>query len=120
MISNEAAEQFAKVWIESWNRHDIESILSRYAPDIEFNYPFVLKLIGGTSGAIEGKKDLRNYFKKGLEAYPELKFTLLKVFTGVNSITLYYRSVKGMPAAEVMVFNEDGKIRKVIARYSEA
>ncbi|MEQ9619162.1 MAG: nuclear transport factor 2 family protein [Deltaproteobacteria bacterium] len=105
MITKEAAEQFAKEWIESWNRHDIDSILSHYAADVEFSSPFVVKLIGETSGTIEGKEELRSYFKKGLEAYPDLQFWLLKVLAGVKSVTLYSRSVRGMLAAEIMVFD---------------
>lgn len=77
----------------------------------------MVKLLGNPSGTIRGKEVLRDYFGKGLAAYPDLHFELLKIFTGVDSITLYYRSVKGMLAAEVMVLNHEGKIVKVMAHY---
>lgn len=75
--------------------------------------------LGDASGTTKGIDNLKEYFKKGLEAYPDLKFELSQVLTRGNSVTPYYKSLKGMLAAEVMVFNKDGKIRKVIARYSE-
>jgi hypothetical protein len=40
------------------------------------------------------------------------------VMVGVDSVTLYYRSVKGMLAAEVMLFDENGKVARATAHYS--
>lgn len=76
-----------KEWIELWNSHDPDKILNHFAVDVEFNSPFVAKLIGETSGTIEGEEYLKNYFKKDIEAYPELKFTLLKVLTALRFTT---------------------------------
>lgn len=45
-----------------------------------------------------------------MSSYPDLKFEPLLVLTGVNGLTIYYRSVKGMLAAEVMFPRSDGKI----------
>lgn len=119
MVSFEKSMRIAREWVESWNSHDLDSIISHYSEDVEFTSPFVVKLMGEQSGTINGKDRLREYFGKGLGAYPDLKFGLLRVLSGVNSITLYYRSVKGMLAAEVMIINESGKISKVIAHYTE-
>lgn len=104
------------------NRHDLDSILRRYSARIEFTSPFAVKIPGDRSGTIKGIDGLRQYFQKGLEIYPGLEFELLQVLTGVNSVTLYYKyykSVKDMPAAEVMILDEEGKIEKVAARYSQ-
>jgi hypothetical protein len=43
---------------------------------------------------------------------------MIDVFTGVDSLVLYYRRHNGPPGAEVMVLNKDDKIRKVIAHYN--
>ncbi len=40
------------------------------------------------------KSALRNYFDRGLSAYAELKFTTIEILVGVNSLVIYYRSVK--------------------------
>ena len=120
MIPPEKATQIAKEWIDAWNRHDLDSILSHYGENMEFTSPFVEKLMGEASGTISGKEKLGEYFKKGLEAYPSLNFELLNILAGVKSLTLYYSSVQGMLAAEVMFLNSEGKIERVIVHYTLA
>ena len=112
------ADEFAKDWIEAWNSHKIENILSHYSEDVEFTSPFVVRLLNNPSGTLHGLSDLRSYFLKGLETYRDLRFELIEVLEGVNSVTLYYHSVKNLMSAEVMVLNEKGKISKVLAHYS--
>jgi len=111
-------EEFAKNWIEAWNSHKIELILSHYAQDVEFTSPFVVRLLNQPNGTLHGLEELRSYFLKGLEAYRDLRFELIEVLEGVNSVTLYYHSVKNLMASEVMVLNEKGKISKVLAHYN--
>ena len=118
MINEQQARQFAGEWVRAWNAHDLQQILAHYAQDVQFSSPFIVKLLGEPSGTIFGKDDLRVYFKKGLDAYPELQFELINVLVGVDSVTLYYRSVRGMLAAEVMFFDESGKVARATAHYS--
>lgn len=118
MISKQKAQELAQEWIDSWNSHDIDRILSHYSEEIVFTSPFIVKLLGDNSGTIQGRANLRSYFIKGLEAYPNLKFELYRVLTGVDSITLYYKTVNEILAAEVMHIDSEGKIAKVIAHYS--
>ena len=117
MIPDETADQFATDWIVSWNAHDIDRIMDHYADDVEFTSPFVIKLMDEPSGTVRGKDALREYFQKGLPAYPGLHFELLNVLTGVDSVTLVYRSVNDLLAAEVMQFN-NAKVSKVLVHYS--
>lgn len=117
-MTEQEAKRFANDWILAWNSHNLDSILEHYSDDVEFTSPFVVELLNKVSGTIHQKHDLRSYFRKGLEAYPELHFELLNVLIGVSSITLYYRSVKNLLAAEVMYFDDTGKVTKVLAHYS--
>jgi hypothetical protein len=117
MVTQEKA-QLAREWIDAWNQHDLERILSHYSEDIEFTSPFVVKLFNDPSGTIRGKETLRAYFEKGLKAYPDLHFELLQVLTGIGSLTLYYRSVNNLLAAEVMFLDPRGLIERVAAHYS--
>ncbi len=117
MISQEKANQVAHEWIEAWNAHDLDAITGHYAAEVVFTSPFVVKLLGDPSGTVRGKERLRSYFAKGLAAYPDLKFELLGVLTGMESLVVYYRSVKSMLAAEVMFFDKQGKIERVMAHY---
>jgi ketosteroid isomerase-like protein len=118
MISRESAQRIAHGWIDSWNSHDIDRILSHYSEDIIFSSPFIVKLLGNQSGTIRGKEELKSYFLKGLQAYPELNFELNDILIGVDSITLYYKSVNNLSAAEAMILDSDDKILRVIAHYS--
>jgi predicted ester cyclase len=112
-------DEFVRDWINAWNSREIEVILSHYAEDVEFTSPFVVRLLNQPDGTLHGLTDLRSYFLKGLETYPDLRFELIEVLEGVNSVTLYYHSVKNLMSAEVMVLDEKGKISKVLAHYSE-
>ena len=60
---------------------------------------------------------MRTYFQKGLNAYPDLRFDLIRVLTGVGSLVLFYRSVQGLLAAEMMTVNGEGLIHTVRVHY---
>jgi hypothetical protein len=111
------AEAFAKEWVEAWNSHLLDSILSHYADKVQFTSPFIVRLMNEPSGTILGRDKLRPYFEKGLQAYPDLHFKLIEVLEGVDSVTLYYHSVKNLMTAEVMFFDDQGKVSRVVAHY---
>jgi hypothetical protein len=117
-LTCEHAVELAQAWIDAWNAHDLDAILSHYADDVEFVSPFVERLLGDATGAVRGKQPLRAYFARGLAAYPDLRFELLEVLWGVDSVTLYYRSVRGLLAAEVMCLGPDGRVGRVLAHYN--
>lgn len=112
------ASRLAQEWFEAWNRHDLDAILAHYAEDVEFQSPFITKLLGDPSGKIVGKEALRAYFAKGLQAYPDLHFEPIQTLLGLDSIVLYYRSVNQLLSAELMVLNEQGLVIQVKAHYS--
>ena len=107
--------RFAEEWIAAWNAHDLELILSHYADDVEFHSPFVTKLLGHANGRLSGKAALRDYFARGLTAYPALRFEYIMLYPGVNSCVLQYRSVNDLLAAETMEFNNAGQISRALA-----
>lgn len=116
-IDPERARRVAGEWFDAWNRHDVEAVLSHYADGVEFTSPFAVELAGRADGTLHGLDQLRRYFTRALTAFPELRFTGLRVTTGVSSVTLCYRSVRNLEAAEVMFFGEGGKIVRVLAHY---
>ena len=81
----------AQEWIAAWNAHDLELILAHYAEDVELTSPFVAKLTGPSEGVVRGKAALRDYFTRGLEAYPTLRFDFIQLYPGVRSCVLEYR-----------------------------
>lgn len=112
------AVPFADEWIAAWNSHDLDRILQHYASDVELISPFVPQILGTQSSSVRGITMLRDYFSRAFNAYPDLRFVLHDVFTGTQSIVIQYESVAGQLAAEMMEFNEIGKIRLVVAHYS--
>lgn len=96
------AELFAQKWIDSWNSHSIDDILSHYSEDVVITTPMI-KLAGGLdSGTLQGKEAVSEYWKIALKKIPDLKFELIDVLEGVESIALYYNSVMNKRAIEIM------------------
>ncbi len=112
-------QQFANEWIESWNSHDIERVLEHYSDDFTITTPMIKRLLGNKEGTLYGKKAIKKYWEDALQKVPDLHFELLDATLGVASITLYYKSVFNTRAMEVMFFNDEGKIDKVIAHYRD-
>ena len=75
-MTESEATRFAQEWVAAWNSRDLERILSHYADDVEVTSPLVPKILGSDQLSVRGKANLREYFRRGLDAYPDLKFTL--------------------------------------------
>lgn len=118
MRTDSEAKQFARDWIAAWNSHDLESILSHYDENVVLTSPVAAKLLNDPSGTVGGKAALREYFRRGLEAYPNLRFELQDVMFGLASVVLCYKNQKGTKTAEFMELGEDGKVIRVVANYS--
>jgi hypothetical protein len=118
MLTEAKARQFARHWVLAWNSHDLDAIMSHYASDIVLTSPAAAKLLNDASGTVSGKAALRNYFKTGLEAYPNLSFELLDVMWGISSVVLYYVNQKGTKTGEFMEFDANQKVIRVVANYS--
>ena len=113
------AKKFASTWIESWNSHELDNILTHYSDDIEITTPMIKLAAGIDSGSLKGKENVREYWKKALEKIPDLHFELYDVTSGVNSVALFYKSVMNKKAIEVMFFNDQGKVNKMYALYTD-
>jgi ketosteroid isomerase-like protein len=46
IMTSKEAQAFADEWIAAWNSHDLERVLSHYAPEIVFLSPIAQKLVG--------------------------------------------------------------------------
>jgi len=112
------AERFAREWVEAWNAHDLERILSHYEDDFEMSSPVIVKMVGEASGTLRGKPAVRAYWAKALAAAPDLRFELVSALSGVDSVTLYYKGHRGF-AAEVFHFGASGKVSRAFAHYAE-
>jgi ketosteroid isomerase-like protein len=119
MLTKEQAQEIAQDWIHAWNSHDLDTILSHYETDVVLVSPIAAKILNSPDGTVKGKEALRQYFQKGLEVYPDLKFELIDVMWGLSSIVLYYTNQIGTKSGEFMEISATGKITKVIANYNQ-
>ena len=84
MITEAEIKGFARQWVAAWNSHDLDAIMSHYDVDVVLISPVAAKILNKPSGTVEGDAALRNYFKCGLELYPNLHFELLDVMWSVQ------------------------------------
>jgi hypothetical protein len=116
MIDKVFSEHFAREWIDSWNSHDLGRVLSHYSDDFEMSSPLIIHIVGEPSGMLKGKAAVGTYWKKALQLVPDLRFELLETLIGVNSLTVYYKSARGL-SAEVFHFDLDRKVVRAYAHY---
>jgi hypothetical protein len=111
-------EQFVSEWIDAWNEHDLDRILSHYTDDFEMTSPYIVQLMGDSSGTLHSKEQIRAYWKRGLEVLPDLHFKPIDFFTGVNCIALHYEGAQGRRVVEVFHFAPDGRVCRANSLYS--
>lgn len=104
-------------WYEAWNAHDLDRVLSHYADDVVFSSPFIASLGSDATGTIVGKAALRAYWTRALERFPDLHFEPIAELYGVGAVTLHYRGVEGMLAAEVLELDRRALVVRAAAHY---
>jgi SnoaL-like domain len=117
-MTKDEAWKLAEHWITAWNAHDLDLIMTHYEDAIELSSPVVAQLLGMPGAKLIGKANLSSYFKRGLEAYPELYFRLEDVFLRVSSVVLLYTNQQGTRTAEFMELSAIGKVARVVANYT--
>lgn len=110
MIDRSWAERFAKEWLASWNARDPEGLLSHYADNVVFRSPRIAVVLGEDKSFVVGLGALRAYWRKALDAAPELHFEISHVLAGGDAITILYRNHRGQEVAETLVFDSRGKV----------
>jgi predicted ester cyclase len=116
-MTKEDAWNLANHWAAAWNSHDLDLILTHYEDAVELTSPAAAQLLGRSDGKVVGKANLKAYFQRGLEAYPELHFHIEDVLWGINSVVLYYTNQKATRTAEFMELSAMGKVVRVVANY---
>ncbi|MEQ1510172.1 MAG: nuclear transport factor 2 family protein [Sphingopyxis sp.] len=109
------AEDFAREWVAAWNARDLERILSHYADDVIFLSPNAARVIG--EGRVVGIEALRAYWRKALDAAPDLHFTLETWLVGHDALTILYTNHRGQRVAESVEFGGGGKVVRSMACY---
>lgn len=117
MIDPVFAGDLAARWIAAWNAHDLAAILALYRADFTMTSPYIAVVAGESSGRLQGREAVGDYWRRALERFPDLHFDLLHVLTGVDTVTLIYRSNRSGRAAEVFGLDGAGLIRSASAHY---
>lgn len=116
MLLNERANYIAQDWIDAWNSRDLERVLGYYSRTAQHTSPRVIEFNDNASCTIKGIGKLRNYFQEGFALYPNIKFELLDIMVGVDTLSIRYRT-KNKTVLEIMFFNEEGKVVRSYAYY---
>ena len=98
------ALEFARPWVQNWNDHDIEAVLAHFADDAVFTSPLATRLFPESGGVISGKDALRRYWAEGLRLAPGLRFELLGVYAGPDTLVIRFRNEQGADRCEVLTF----------------
>ena len=70
--------------------------------------PFIGRVVGDATGTLYGKPAVAAYWKLGLERATHLRFDLLDVQLGIDSLALYYKStLTGNTVVEVLTLSGD-------------
>lgn len=117
MITQEKAQQFAREWIEAWNAHDLGRILAHCSDDVALTTPYIVEVMKAPSGALKGKKAVKDHWDLALKRDPDLHIELIEVLPGARSIVILYRTLYDRHAAEWMLFGDDGKVTRSIVHH---
>lgn len=104
-IDQTMIHQFVADWLREWNAHDLEGLLAHFADDVVFTSPVAARLVPGSGGVISGKPALREYWAEGLRQIPDLRFELVAVYVGVDTLVINYRNQRGGLVNEVLTFD---------------
>ena len=107
-----SARQFAQQWVDAWNAHDLDAVLSHFSDDAEFSSPVAAQLLPETGGVLRGKEAIRGYWAVGLEKIPDLRFEVVDVYTGIATIVINYRNHAGNLVNEVLRLNDEGLVER--------
>ena len=98
------AQQFAEEWVAGWNSHDLDRIMRHYDVDVVFRSPLAAKIVDAPDGTVVGKRALRAYWAEGLRQQPDLRFEVIGVYAGVDTVVINYRNHRAQLVNEVLAF----------------
>ncbi|MGD0054632.1 MAG: nuclear transport factor 2 family protein [Acidimicrobiales bacterium] len=104
-MNHDDVHQLVRQWVEAWNAHDLELILSHFTDDVTFASPIAQRIVAGSDGVIVGKEALREYWREGLRLNPDLHFDVEGLYLGVGSVVINYRNQLGRLVCEVLILD---------------
>src|SRR4051812_10524948 len=120
MLTMEKTADYVERWVAAFESKDLDRVLAFYTEDVIFHSPLIARLSHDPSGTVHGKAALRAYVKKGFEVFDHIKFNVLDVLRGVDSIAIHYKGITGTHVVEVLFFDADGMVRESYVHYASA
>ena len=98
-------EHIARAWLDAFNAHDVDRLVSLYAADATHTSPKIRVLHPQTQGKLIGHEALRSWWREALERVPGLRYELVGLTAGARSVLIEYvrhaRDLEPMLVAEV-------------------
>jgi ketosteroid isomerase-like protein len=104
-------------WIAAWNARDVDRVLALYTDDIEMTSPHIVGFGFDASGTLRGKAKVREYWAFALQKVPDLHFDLIDVYTGPDSLIVFYQNERGGKVCEYLRLDAAGKIKQGSGNY---
>ena len=108
-------ETIANHWMDAFNEHDLEKLLSLYAENARHFSPKLKTRQPATNGWIEGKPTLRTWWADAFDRLPTLQYHLKNLIVNDQQVLMEYeRTVEHEPpmmVAEILEI-ENGLIVK--------
>jgi ketosteroid isomerase-like protein len=118
MLTKEKTADYVERWVAAFESKDLDRVLAFYADDVIFHSPLIARLSHDPSGTIQGKAALRAYVKKGFDVFDHIRFRVLDVLRGVDSIAIHYKGITGTHVIEVLFFDAHGVVRESYVHYA--
>lgn len=113
------AKTFVHEWIEAWNDHDLDRVLSYYSEEFQLSSPFIAALCSEPSSTLMGKESVRAFWALLLQKYPDRHFQLVDILLCVSTICIYHQTSTGVRVVEWLRFNSDGMVVAASCSYNE-
>jgi hypothetical protein len=117
MVGHAEAVAVATEWLDAWNGHDPDRVVAHFRDDVVVRSPVAAQLRPGSGGVLHGKDKVLSYYREGLAASPDLRFSLVEVCAGVDDVTIVYRNHRDILVAEALTLGSDGLASEVRVSY---
>lgn len=88
--------KIADRWLTAFNEHHIENLLSLYADDAVHYSPKLMMRHPDTKGQIQGKANLRTWWKEAFDRLPTLRYRATSLTSNDDRVFMeYVRMVDG-------------------------
>jgi hypothetical protein len=92
--------------------------MEHYADDVIFRANTVVSRWARPDGTLQGKDEVREHFRRGLERAPTLHFTLRSVLTCPGGYAVIYERENGNIVIDAVETDPDGRAACVHAYYA--